>query len=251
MVTVIEDADAPRDWSAHGLTLATRWAQPPTRDEVRDAVRTVDADGVLVSGSAAALNAVVDGLRRRGALDTPVGFLPVVPAKGRLTPAQTATHELVARLGLPTELDAVLAAEPVELMLARNDMGAVLLGEAHLEHPKLDKYGAQAYHDDQLVANGEIRGISVIPAYRDGMTLQATVTPASGRQRTTTTYGRALQIACDPAPMTVDGRDFGVIESRTWYVDDREHWLLRGARPHDLPAPSERQIGFWKLLFGR
>lgn len=238
MVIVIEDAGSRvHDWSRHGLAVA-RWTAPPTRDEVRAALRDVGEDGVVVSGTAATLNIVVDGLRRSGALAAPVTYLPGVPTGRAAEPVVTATMDLAERFALPGDLEEAVTAAPVALPLARNDIGGVLLSQAHFELPRLARFGAQAYHDDQLVADGLIRSLSVLPQYGAELTLRAIVTPASGRKRTTTTYGRAVQVACDPVRMWVDGRDTGDVEGRTWYVDDREHWLLRGARLDQTPQPA-------------
>lgn len=251
MVTVIEDAGSAIDnWSDHGLEVTARWEQDPTRDQVRDALRDLPERGVLVSGSAATLNIVVDGLRRAGSLDTPVAFVPGVPGSGAPRPTVDATLDLTHRFALPSGIEATLAAEPVALPLARNDIGGVLLGECVFEQPRLARFGAQTYHDDQLITNGLIRGLSVLPQYGDELTLRAIVTPAGGRKRTTTTYGRAVQVACDPVRMWVDGRDLGEVEGRTWYVDDREHWYLRGASPEPPPATAQRS-SLWERLRSR
>ena len=245
MVTVIEDAGSSvRDWSQHGLRVTARWEQEPTRDEVRAALRTVSADGVLVAGTAATLNVVVDGLRRAGALQAPVGFLPAVPAKGVPAHIVNATFDLAERFALPGGVAATLAAGPVRLPLARNDIGGVLLGQCYFERSRLARFGAQTYHDDQLITDGPIRGLAVLPEYGAELTLRAIVTPPSGRKRTTTTFGRAIQVACDPVQMWVDGRNAGEVEGRTWYVDDREHWFLRGAQVEPA-APATRRRPFW------
>ena len=249
MVTVIEDADSTvHNWSEHDLAVTARWQQEPTRDEVRAALRDLDADGVLVAGTAATLNIVVDGLRRSGALQTPVGFLPAVPAKRAAPHVVAATFDLAERFALPNGIEATLAAAPAELPLARNDVGGVLLGQCHFERARLARFGAQTYHDDQLITDGAIRGLAVYPGYGEELTIRAVVTPPSGRKRTTTTYGRAVQVACDPVRMWVDGRDAGEVEGRTWYVDERERWFLRGAQlaPSRGGDGEEPRRSFWK-----
>lgn len=254
MVTVIEDAGSGvPSWSPHGLAVTARWEQEPTRDEVRAALRNLDEDGVLVAGTAATLNVVVDGLRRAGALATPVAFLPGVPAKHAPEPVVTATFNLSQQFTLPGSVEEALAAEPVALPLTRNDIGGVLLDQCHFERARLARFGAQTYHDDHLISDGPMRGLSILPEYDGDLTLRAIVTPASGRKRTTTTYGRAVQIACEPVRMWVDGRDGGEVAGRTWYVDDREEWLLRGARrgPQDGGGGPAQPSGFWQRLLSR
>ncbi|MFV0534985.1 MAG: hypothetical protein ACK5MR_15210 [Cumulibacter sp.] len=247
MVTVIEDASAPsRRWAQHGLAVRAHWVTAPSRDDVRAALRELDEDGVLVCGTVATLNIVVDGLRRSDSLGTPIGFLPSIPASGSHTHEVNATLEFAERFALPQGIEATLAAEPVSLTLARNDIGGVLLGECIFERPKLAKFGAQTYHDDTMIADGLVRGLSVRPEYGEALRLRASITPASGRKRSTTSYGRAVQTASDPVPMWVDGRDMGEVTGRTWYVDDREHWLLRGAR-REAPTGPERRGFFGRM----
>lgn len=249
MVTVIEDAGSSvRSWSRYGLQVAARWTQDPTRDEVRAALQDVGPEGVLVSGTAATLNIVVDGLRRSGSLSTPVGFLPALPAKGAPEQLVNSTLDLAQRFGLSGEIEATLAAEPVRLALARNDIGGVLLIECLFQRPRLARFGAQTYHDDQLITDGPIRSLAVLPQYGEHLELRAIVTPTSGRKRTATTQGRAVQTACDPVRMWVDGRDSGEVEGRTWYVDEREHWYLRGARGEQPPADPQGTSLLARLL---
>lgn len=241
MHTVIEDEyAAPYDWAAQGLRVDARWSGEPTRDEVRSALRDIGSDGVVVSGTAATLNLVVEGLRRTAQVtEVPVAFVPGRPPTTRgANLVQTATLDLADLVtvdrGAADDLARLLSAEASPLPLVRNDIGGVLLVEAvhapeRTSRLRAPSFGAQAYHDDALIADGPVRSISVRPDYTTENSLVASVTPTSGRKKIARTTGRAVQIACDPTPMWVDGRDLGEVEGRTWYVDDREHWLLRGA----------------------
>ncbi|GAB3307638.1 hypothetical protein EK0264_07025 [Epidermidibacterium keratini] len=240
--TVIVDRyDAGHPWAHYGLQVATRWDDEPTRDDVREALRAVSDDGVLVSGSPATLNAVVDGLQRLGkTAQTPVAFLN---GRGydadRYATIGDATARFVNHLGLPQTLEALLQTDAMQLPLARNDIGGVLLIEARCERAKLRPFGMQAYHDDTLVADGTILGLTVTPDYALDDELIAKVTPAR-RGAIVTSVGRAVQLASDDVPLHLDGRAMGQISKRTWYVDDRAHWLLRATRrPDPQPAPDE------------
>lgn len=248
MPIVIEDASAgPHDWAARGLTIAARWSGPPARDDVRSALREVPDDGLLVCGGIATLSIVLDGLRRAGRVaETPVAFI----AGDRPSPA---TLDLVESLSLPTDPDIALGSAPAELLLARTEIGGVLLAEAVLTPLTGRGFGAQAYHDDELIADGVIGSLSVRPDYSPGGELRATVVPVSGRKRSVGSSGRAVQVACDPVSCVVDDRAAEQIEGRTWYVDEREHWLLRGALPalRAAAAPLPAHSGLWARLTGR
>jgi hypothetical protein len=247
MLTVVEDASAVETGWARRRVAHTRWTGEPTRDELRAMVKAVDDDGLVVCGTAATLNLVVEALRRAGRVsDTPVTFLPGRPP-GR---GGVETYELTELLALPADVDAALSADPVELPLARNDIGGVLLLEAGLAPASGKSFGAQAYHDDLLIADGPVARFDIRVDYSADDVLRATVTPPSGRKRLAGSTGRAVQIACHPARMSVDGRDLGEVEGRTWYLDDREHWLLRGAqRPAAaLPEAGPRRGWLSRLL---
>jgi len=237
MLTVIEDAHATRhDWAGLGLSVAARWDSLPDRAQARSVLREIGDEGVLISGSAATLSVVVEGLRRIGSItDVPIAFIAGDPPRSRRDPEllQSATLDLVETLALPRTAPEALRAPIAELPLVRNDIGGVMLVEAVMRRERAGLrrpgFGAQAYHDDQLIADGSVGAISVRPDYSPGGELIATVTPTSGRRRTSTTLGRAVQISCDSVPMCIDGRPPQEVDGRTWYVDDREHWLLRGA----------------------
>ncbi|WP_153504435.1 hypothetical protein [Cumulibacter manganitolerans] len=231
MLTVVEDPFAAPSRRS-GETRVIRWTAAPGRDEVRAAVKAAGDEGLAVSGSLASLSLLVEGLRRAGALPgTPVAFLPGPSA-------DAATHDLADLLALPRTLDEALASAPTELPLARNDIGGVLLHEASFIPAAGRTFGVQAYHDDERIADGTVRRIDVRIDYAAQARLLATVTPPSGRRRTSTTAGRAVQLATDPVAMVVDGRAPEEVDGRTWYVDDREHWLLRGAVRPALREPD-------------
>lgn len=250
MLTLVEDATATAvGWSELAPVRRVRWDTAPTRDHLRALAKEADADGLVVSGSAATLSMVVEALKRAGRVsETPVGFLPGT-STGR---AAEATLDLVELLSLPASAEQVLAADPVTLPLARNDIGGVLLVEATFEAERGRGFGAQAYHDDQLIADGVIGRIDVRVDYGASDVLRATVRPTSARKRSTSSAGRAVQIACDEVAMTVDGRAAAIVEGRTWYLDDRESWLLRGAQIPASAAIAPRSTGpWWSRLLGR
>ncbi|WP_106848766.1 hypothetical protein [Blastococcus sp. Marseille-P5729] len=244
MLTIVEDSTATvTDWSELVPARPVRWEDAPPRDELRSLIKQVDAEGVVVSGSTATLSTVVEALKRAGRVsDTPVGFLPGVPADRA---SAEATLDLVELLALPTTAEQVLVADPVALPLARNDIGGVLLVEAVMGPERGRGFGAQAYHDDQLIADGIIGRIDVRVDYREADVLRATVRPTSGRKRSTSSAGRAVQIACDEVPMRVDGRGPVAVKGRTWYLDDRQRWLLRGAQIPMSETIAPRPTGRW------
>lgn len=250
MLTLVEDSTATAaGWSDLAPVRPVRWDDTPGRDELRALVKGVDDDGIVVSGSAASLSTVIEALKRAGRVsDTPVGFLAGT-AKDDAT--AEATLDLVELLSLPTSAEQVLAADPVGLPLARNDIGGVMLVEATFGPGRGRGFGAQAYHDDQLIADGIIGRIDVRVDYRASDLLLATVTPTSGRKRSTRSAGRAVQIACDEVPMSVDGRPAAKVDGRTWYLDDRERWLLRGARTPTTAPTTPPTGGWWSRLLGR
>lgn len=240
-IVIADRYDAGHPWAHYGLQVTIRWDDEPTRDDVRQALRDLGDDGVLVSGSPAALNVVVEGLHRLGQTErTPVAFLN---GRGydadRYATIGDATARFVDDLGLPQTLEALLETDAMPLPLARNDIGGVLLVEARCEREKFRPFGMQAYHDDALIADGRILGLTVAPDYAVDDELVAKVTPAR-RGAIVTSVGRAVQVASDDVPLHLDGRAMGEISKRTWYVDDRARWLLRATRrPQPQPAPEE------------
>ena len=225
MVAVIA---APRALErAGGIPAAgARLWDRPDRQQVRADLRDVDGSGVVAVGGLDLLHHVVEGLYRLGRVaDVPVTFVGTDRDSTRLL-----THVLSDSAVRVGTWDEIAAARPVELMLARNDIGGIMLCEAEFARRKFQKFGMQAYHDDVLIADGWIRSLAVRPSYDGEVTLRASVTPR-WRGPIAVTYGRAVQAAGDEVPMLVDGVDYGTVTGRTWYVDDRVSWQLRGIVP--------------------
>ena len=223
--------------------VAKRWPDPvvlpaeqePARDVLRELVRRAAPDGLVVAGTVGTLNRLVEAARRAALLgDLPFAFVPAA--------TDPLAMELADELGLtaqPHPADPAVAGLPaVPLPLVRTDVGGVVLAQASLRPASGSRFGAQAYHDDQRVADGGVRRIDVRPDHRSGERLRVTITPPRGRQRLQTSTGRALQVACDPARLTVDGLELAEVTGRTWFVDQREHWLLRGALPSVAAEPG-------------
>jgi hypothetical protein len=123
---------------------------------------------------------------------------------------------------------------PRDLPLVRDDHGGVLLHHGRIEpapdgrRPPLGRrLGADAYHDDAHVADGEITRIDVRPDWTALDRLRAVVVTVPLRPPRRSA-GRALQVACDPAQVTRDGVPYTRTVTRwTWYADDRVRWTLR------------------------
>ncbi|SFK39003.1 hypothetical protein [Geodermatophilus ruber] len=188
----------------------------PARETVAPAA---DADALLVRGPVAALSAVLAVLHRAGRTGTaPVSWEPADD------PASTG---LARALGVGSGRER-------ELPLVRDDHGGVLLHHGRIEadagerrRPLVHRLGAQAYNDDQKVADGLITRIDVRPDWRAVDTLLVGVMTLPLRP-TRRSSGRAVQIACDPARVVRDGVPYPRPVSRwTWYADDRVRWRLR------------------------
>jgi hypothetical protein len=190
--------------------------QPPSRRHVASVVD--DAEAVLVLGPVPALAAVLARLWRKERL-------PAVPVSWQ--PADDPASAGLARsLGVGSGTER-------ELPLVRDDHGGVLLAVGRVtasgEQRRVlsRRFGAQAYCDDDRVANGEITRIDVRPDWTavDRLSVAVLTQPLRPVRRAT---GRALQIACAPAQVLRDGVPFDREVTRwTWYADDRVRWRLR------------------------
>jgi hypothetical protein len=190
--------------------------QGPSRRHVASVVDGVDA--VVVQGPVQALAAVLARLWRTERLPAvPVGWEPADDADSR---------------GLARALELGSGAER-ELPLVRDDHGGVLLATgrvtAHGEQRKVlsRRFGAQAYADAALVANGPITRIDVRPDWTavDRISVAVVTLPLRPVQRTTS---RAVQIASEPVQVLRDGVPFDrEVTKWTWYADDRVRWRLR------------------------
>ena len=188
--------------------------QAPLRGEVAAAA---GADSLVVRGSVPALSAVLGVLLQAGrTADVPVAWQPAEDKNSR---------------GLARDLG-IGSGQLRDLTLVRDDHGGVLLHHGRIEpagegRVLSRRLGAQAYHDDIRVADGEITRIDVRPDWTAVDTIGVTVMTQPLRP-TRRTSGRALQVACDPARVVRDGVSYLRPVSRwTWYADDRVRWRLQ------------------------
>jgi hypothetical protein len=190
--------------------------QGPSKRHVASVVDGVDE--VVVQGPVQALAAVLTRLWRTERLPAvPVGWEPADDAASR---------------GLARALDLGSGAER-ELPLVRDDHGGVLLAAGRVtalgeQRTVLSRrFGAQAYADGTLVANGPVTRIDVRPDWTavDRITVAVVTLPLRPVRRTTS---RALQLASEPVQVLRDGVPFDrEVTKWTWYADDRVRWRLR------------------------
>ena len=185
----------------------------------RDAVAVVaGAEQLLVRGPVPGLAAALTALlRAERTAAVPVSWEPA---------GDDASTGLARELGIGT---GGLRALP----LVRDDHGGVLLhhgriGPAGEGRPALSRrLGLAAHHDDAKVADGPVTRIDVRPDWRapDTIAVAVTTLPLRPARRST---GRALQVACDPAQVLLDGVPYPRPVTRwTWYADDRVRWRLQ------------------------
>ncbi|MFL6143415.1 MAG: hypothetical protein ACJ72N_16315 [Labedaea sp.] len=159
---------------------------------------------VVVVGTDADLAAVVLRLLRTERLELPVGFVPVHRA-----------GSAVARLWrLPAGRDAAMAlatgGRPRALPLVRDDSGGVLLGRGVTGPVR-----GEAYCDDQLALRGRARRIEVRPGPAG---VHGLVVLGGLARRPASFDGRAFQLGCEPARVTVDGVEHPrPVRRWTWY----------------------------------
>jgi hypothetical protein len=101
-----------------------------------------------------------------------------------------------------------LAGEPVAIPLVRDDSGGVLVGRG-----RIGPVDGEAYCDDQLALRGRARAIEVTP---DPAGVRGSV--RGGLLRRRAYRGRAFQVGCHPATVTVDGVEHPrPVRRWTWY----------------------------------
>lgn len=200
---------------------------PPDSAPGKDAITSAiaDAEQVSVAGPVSALAAVLTALNRMERLDLRVAWIPT-------------TDPLAAGLSRSWGLDSdgcLSGKSPRSLGLVRDDHGGVLLARGRVTSvpretgkrgPAQSRFGAQIYHDDHRVADGQITRVDVRPDWN----LQDRLTVNVHKQlwrRGEITQGRAIQIACDEAQIESDGVLFPrPITKWTWYADPRYRWML-------------------------
>lgn len=197
----------------------------PDRDTVRKALAA--ADHVSVAGPVSALGAVLVALHRRDRLDIGVAWRP---SADPLAAGLSRTWGLDSAGRLPGESTRSYG-------LIRDDQGGVLLARGRITSlPKEPgsqgsthtRFGAQIYHDDQRIADGEIQRVDVRPDWSAVDTLKVNMHKQLWR-RGAISLGRAVQVACDPAQVEIDGVPFPRPMSKwTWYADARLRWTLLG-----------------------
>jgi len=198
----------------------------PDRDVVKRALAS--AEQVSVAGPVSALGAVLVALHRRGRLDIGVAW---IPGSDPLASGLARTWGVEPAGNLSGE-------SPRTLGLIRDDQGGVLLArgrvmsvpdESGARRTTRARFGAQIYHDDQRIADGEIMRVDVRPDWSGVDTLRVNVHKQLWR-RGEITHGRAVQVACDAALIEIDGVPFARPMTKwTWYADPRLRWTLISA----------------------
>ena len=203
----------------------------PDQDQVKRAV--AEADRLSVAGPVCALGAVLAALRRRDRLDVAVSWVPSgdplasglsrtwgVDAAGRLSGESVRTLGLVCddRAGVLLARGRITAAQPTQPAPAALRRGRTS-----------SRFGAQIYHDDERVADGEIMRVDVRPDWTAEDMLNVNVHKQLWR-RGEITRGRAIQVACDEARIEIDGVPLPRPMTKwTWYADPRLRWTLISA----------------------
>lgn len=231
LVVIAGPAADERLWDQHAADIV-HWPVSPPRDLVRSTLRSPSE--VIVHGSLADLHRVVGGLHRLGRVsEVPVSFVSAGDDEE--------TAMFCQLLALDATIATAINGDIVRLPLVRDDLGGVLLHAGELTRtPSLKPFGAQVFHDDARIADGRIGAIRVVPDYGNTtLGVRASIVPA-GRGSTRRSLGRSVQVACDEVFAEVDSIPLEQpLVKRTWYVDDRVHWQVRGAT---IPLPYEVQI---------
>ncbi len=204
----------------------------PDQDEVKRAI--AEAERVSVAGPVGALGAVLAALRRRDRLDVGVSWIPSgdplasglsrtwgVDAAGRLSGQSARTLGLVfdERGGVLLARGRITAAQPAQ---ATQSAPPAWRGGGRTG----SRFGAQIYHDEKRVADGQIMRVDVRPDWTAEDMLNVNVHKQLWR-RGEITRGRAIQVACDEARIEIDGVPFPRPMTKwTWYADPRLRWTL-------------------------
>ena len=177
---------------------------------------------IVVSGTDADLAAVLVRLMRKERLDVEVAYLPTTRS-----PATQAW-------GLPVGAAAAelaLSGTAVPAPLVRDDGGGVLVGRAEFRGLR-----GECYCDDVLVLRGSAPRLVVCPG-PEGVAVRAGRTgrrpdgrvrpvPSSATAGRGSAVGRAVQVGCEPAVVTLDGVEHPRQVNRwSWYRHTTD-WLL-------------------------
>ncbi len=186
----------------------------PGREHV-DPVLESAAPGarLVVAGDDADLAAVVLRLLRTERLgELAVAYLPA-----------RRDSAVAAGFGLPRSAGAAVSlarnGRPVPAPLLRDDAGGVLLGRGELRDVR-----GESYCDEHLVLRGGAARFTVSPDPPGGLLVE--VRPPGLARATRTWRGRAVQLACEPARVWLDGVPHPRPVTRwTWYRHTAD-WLL-------------------------
>jgi hypothetical protein len=212
-------------------------AEPAGRDELDPVLQKVGGRRLVFAGSLAAAGDLAVRLLRRNELDTPIGLVltdtAADPPTGVAADALTgsASGRFAGRIGLPTDLVAAArvaaTGTPRKVDVLRDDAGRVVLDTATLASFQGGRLRLRGYVDDTCVADGDIGRLTVTAT--GGGRLHATAAPFRRWRRAVSAAGRAVQVGCDEARLTVDGRPHPrPVTRRTWWVEPA---VLRVAVP--------------------
>ena len=201
---------------------AVEWVDlrvPAGRDEIDPLLGGLDGRRLVLLGAAASVGDVLTRLVRRDALDVPLGVVLVGE------PASVAW-----RLGVP--VDPVAAARvtvtgaPRAVDLVRDDGGGVLVDRVRLRSAEGRLLGTRAYADSELVADGGVRQLDVERTGSGTVRLVAVGGRLPPGRTQAEAEGRAVQVSCAPARLTVDGREHPrPVIRRNWWVEPGR-WTL-------------------------
>ncbi|MBB6378056.1 hypothetical protein BKA01_005316 [Pseudonocardia eucalypti] len=189
----------------------------PGRTDLAPLLADPAPDRVVLAGTDADLNALVLRLLRTERLaTTEVAYLPA-HADSRVAdiwslPTAPATAAKLAAHG-----------EPDPVPLVRDDAGGVLVGRGEIR-----PISGVVYCDDQVVLRGQAGRLEVTPVAPHGVLVGVRRSGLFGR-RVRPVPGRAVQIGCTPATVTIDGEPHPRPVTRwTWYRHTEPLRLVRG-----------------------
>jgi hypothetical protein len=186
--------------------------EPPAVDQALDgrAERRLVIDGDL-----AGLNLVLRRLMRRGELDT---------AETAVLPRQAVRY--LSRIGLPADLagqiHAAVHGVPRLVGVIKDDSGGLCIDNASMAPWRPGDWWLRAVVDDQRLADGNARSLSVWRLGPDELAATARL----GSLRTKTRRGRSLQLACDDARIVADGMLLQRPRAKRTFWSEPKLWQL-------------------------